>query len=114
MFLVNITDPDKKQRLERIEDTHAMIGKGRECPVRLSGWRIGREHARIFRTKSGLFIQDLGQFAGTWVNGSRIEQHGPLGPEDEIVLGPYLLKVDDQLVASAHDLTPAPASSRVR
>ena len=110
MFLVNITDPDKKQRLERIEDTHAMIGKGRECPVRLSGWRIGREHARIFRTTSGLFIQDLGQFAGTWVNGSRIEQHGPLGPEDEIVLGPYLLKVDDQLVASAHDLTPAPAS----
>ena len=110
MFLVNITDPDKKQRVERIEDTHAMIGKGRECPVRLSGWRIGREHARIFRTKSGLFIQDLGQFAGTWVNGSRIEQHGPLGPEDEIVLGPYLLKVDDQLVASAHDLTLAPAS----
>ena len=111
MFLINITDPDKKQRLERIEDTHAMIGKGRECPVRLSGWRIGREHARIFRTKSGLFIQDLGQFAGTWVNGSRIEQHGPLGPEDEIVLGPYLLKVDDQLVASAQDLTPAPASA---
>ncbi|MDZ7595829.1 MAG: ATPase, T2SS/T4P/T4SS family [Thiobacillus sp.] len=110
MFLVNITDPDKKQRLERIEDTHAMIGKGRECPVRLSGWRIGREHARIFRTKSGLFIQDLGQFAGTWVNGSRIEQHGPLGPEDEIVLGPYLLKVDDQLVASAQDLTSAQAS----
>jgi pilus assembly protein CpaF len=111
MFLVNITDPDKKQRLERIEDTHAMIGKGRECPVRLSGWRIGREHARIFRTKSGLFIQDLGQFAGTWVNGSRIEQHGPLGPEDEIVLGPYLLKVDDQLVASAHDLAPSSDSA---
>jgi pilus assembly protein CpaF len=110
MFLVNITDPDKKQRLERIEDTHAMIGKGRECPVRLSGWRIGREHARIFRTKSGLFIQDLGQFAGTWVNGSRIEQHGPLGPEDEIILGPYLLKVDDQFVASTQDLTPAQAS----
>jgi pilus assembly protein CpaF len=74
MFQVHITDPDKKQRAELIEDTTAMIGKSRECHIRLTGWRIGREHARIFRTKSGLFIQDLGQFSGTWVNGVRIER----------------------------------------
>ncbi len=97
MFQIHITDPDKKQRAELIEDTAAMIGKSRECHIRLSGWRIGREHARIYRTKSGLFIQDLGQFAGTWVNGNRVVQHGPIVHTDEIVMGPYTLKVEDRL-----------------
>jgi len=100
MFQVSITDSDNKQRFELIKHTAAMIGKGRECPVRLAGWRIGREHARIFRTKSGLFIEDLGQFSGTWVNGARVEQHGPIVHTDEITMGAYTLKVEDKLVAS--------------
>ena len=105
MFQVHIIDPDKKQRAELIEDTTAMIGKSRECHIRLSGWRVGREHARIFRTKSGLFIQDLGQFSGTWVNGVRVEHHGPIVHSDEIVLGSHTLKVIDKLAAEANDLS---------
>ncbi|MES2950573.1 MAG: ATPase, T2SS/T4P/T4SS family [Pseudomonadota bacterium] len=97
MFQVSITDSANKHRLELIKNTAVMIGKGRECPVRLAGWRIGREHARIFRTKSGLFIQDLGQFSGTWVNGARVEQHGPIALSDEVVIGSYTLKVEDKL-----------------
>jgi pilus assembly protein CpaF len=111
MFQIHITDPDKKQRAELIEDTAAMIGKSRECHIRLSGWRIGREHARIYRTKSGLFIQDLGQFSGTWVNGMRIEQHGPIVQSDEIVMGPYMIKVEDRLEAALHGQAPIQASS---
>ena len=100
MFQVKITDSDNAQRRELIQHSTVIVGKGRECPVRLSGWRIGREHARIFRTKSGLFIQDLGQFAGTWVNGARVDQHGPILHTDEITVGSYTLQVEDQLSAS--------------
>ncbi|MGV8992223.1 MAG: ATPase, T2SS/T4P/T4SS family [Thiobacillus sp.] len=126
MFQVQITDPDKKQRAELIVDTTAMIGKSRECHIRLSGWRIGREHARIFRTKSGLFIQDLGQFSGTWVNGVRIEHHGPIVHSDEIMMGNHTITVmdklevtpidqalgqaDDQLPAQVHGVQAAPVS----
>jgi pilus assembly protein CpaF len=110
MFLINITDPDKKQRAELIEDTAAMIGKSRECRIRLSGWRIGREHARIFRTKSGLFIQDLGQFSGTWVNGIRIEHHGPIVHSDEIVLGNHTIQVEDRLKAVVDEVAPGQES----
>ncbi len=113
MFQIYITDPDKKQRAELIEDTAAMIGKSRECHIRLSGWRIGREHARIYRTKRGLFIQDLGQFSGTWVNGSRVEQHGPIAQSDEIVMGPYMIRVEDWLQAESHGSAPEQASSPV-
>ena len=113
MFQIHITDPDKKQHAELIEDTAAMIGKSRECHIRLSGWRIGREHARIYRTKSGLFIQDLGQFSGTLVNGVRVEQHGPLVHTDEIVMGAYMLKVQDKLDTPVHELEPAQTSARL-
>jgi pilus assembly protein CpaF len=51
MFQVRIIEPDKKERIATIEDTSALIGKGRECKVRLSGWRVGREHVRLFHTK---------------------------------------------------------------
>lgn len=109
MFQVHIIDPDKKQRAELIEDTAVLVGKSRECQIRLSGWRIGREHARIFRTKSGLFIQDLGQFSGTWVNGVRVEHHGPIVHSDEIVLGNHTIKVEDRLAAPLVEPVPAQA-----
>ena len=113
MFQVHITDPDKKQSVELVEDTAAMVGKSRECRIRLSGWRIGREHARIYRTKSGLFIQDLGQFSGTWVNGARVEQHGPIAHTDEIVMGPYTIKVKDKFENVPQDSSPGEASVRI-
>jgi pilus assembly protein CpaF len=110
MFQINITGADKKQHIERIQSTAAIVGKGRECAVRLAGWRIGHEHARIYRATSGLFIQDLGQFAGTWVNGVRVEQHGPILPSDALVIGPYTLQVADlREAASPEPAAPATA-----
>lgn len=97
MFQVTISHPESPTRIESVSDTSAIIGKSRECRVRLPGWKIGREHARIYRTKSGLFIQDLGQFFGTSVNGSRVQQHGPIEPSDQIVVGQFTLVIQDQL-----------------
>jgi pilus assembly protein CpaF len=96
MFSIHITDADKNQRTELVLETSAVIGKARECRVRLDGWKIGKEHARVFRSSGGLFIQDLGQFYGTQVNGSRINQHGPLTVNDEIYLGSYKLIIQDK------------------
>jgi pilus assembly protein CpaF len=110
MFQVCIHAPEQEPRSILVEDTAAMIGKGRECPVRLPGWRIGREHARIFRTRSGLFIQDLGQFFGTWVNGARIQQHGPIAGSDEIVVGAYTLTIQDKLAPAASSTASADSS----
>jgi pilus assembly protein CpaF len=101
MFQICITDSGEQQRVELIKNTAIMVGKGRECAIRLKGWRIGQEHARIYRAQSGLFIQDLGQFSGTWVNGARVEQHGPITLSDQVVIGSYTLQVKDLRVAMA-------------
>ena len=77
-FVITVTDADG-QSIELPIDTHtAIIGKGRGCAVQLAGWRVGREHARVMRTPQGIMLEDLGQFSGTWVNGSRVVRHGPL------------------------------------
>ncbi len=102
MFKVLIIDPKGKETQETIMGTSALLGKGRDCDIKLDSWRVGREHARIFRTKAGMFIQDLGQFTGTNVNDDRIEQqYGPLNPEDEISLAGFVLKVIDSLAEQA-------------
>jgi pilus assembly protein CpaF len=95
MFQISITDSDKQQKVEIINNTAALIGKGRESEIRLKGWRVGQEHARIFRAKSGLFIQDLGHYSGTMINGARVQQYGPIMLTDMVVIGSYTLKVED-------------------
>ena len=109
MFQLTITESSGGRRHETIIETAALIGKSRECHIRLSGWRIGKEHARVFRTRSGMFIQDLGHFSGTWVNGKRIDQHGPLEHGDEIVLGSYTLNILDQLIETGAERNVAAA-----
>ena len=110
MFQVTIRHPESAPRVESITDTSAIIGKGRECRLRLPGWKIGREHARIYRSKTGLYIQDLGQLFGTTVNGARIQQHGPIAPTDQIVVGPFTLVIEDRIQAQGIS-TDAPAGS---
>jgi pilus assembly protein CpaF len=106
MFSIQITDGNQNQRHELISEGSVMIGRGRECRIRLDGWKIGKEHARIYRSSGGLFIQDLGQFYGTQVNGSRVNQHGPLTEQDEIYLGSYKLTVQDKAEVTPNNQIP--------
>ncbi len=95
MFSISISDEMGGTREQQISAAEAVIGRGRDACIRLSGWRVGREHARIVRDEDSLHIEDLGQMLGTLVNGSRISRHGPLRFSDEIVIGAYRLRVRD-------------------
>jgi len=84
------------------------IGRGEQCGLRLSAWRVGRRHARLELGEDGAYIEDFGSLSGTWVNGRRITRHGPLRSEDEIVIGPCLIRLhnrwpgDDQNPPGVH------------
>jgi len=118
MFLVRITEPGGETRVHPVREKSAMVGKGSGCEVKLTGWRVGREHARIFRTAGGLVIEDLGHLTGTWINGNRIVHHGPLTIGDEIMIAGYKLRVEDKkdavaLKAAAMETTAAPPVAEV-
>ncbi len=79
-----------RQRLDRFP---CVIGRGKDCTVNLTGWRVGKRHAQIHRTERILRLVDEGTLNGTWVNGQRIAEYAPLDETDEIVLGGYRLRV---------------------
>ncbi len=93
MLQIEITSPDGSQRLVQVPDD-SVIGKGSENEIRLTSWRVGKEHARLFKTPGGVLLEDMGSFGGVFVNDERIDsQHGPLKGTDVIGVGPYKLRV---------------------
>ena len=107
-FLVTVVDADGQMRDQRVGRDDALIGRMRSSTIRLAGWRVGRAHARIVRMAQGLVIEDLGSFAGTWVNGTRVVRHGPLRYADAIQIGGYTLRVQDRPAPEGRPTVAAP------
>lgn len=95
MLQLEIQDPDGTTKLVQAPDD-CVIGKSAQNEVRLDSWRVGKEHARLFKTPSGVLVEDMGAFGGVTVNGERIDaQYGPLKPGEVIGIGPFKLKVSE-------------------
>jgi len=93
MIELEITQSDGEIRIMEIPD-EAIVGKSAQNEVRLDSWRVGKEHARLYRTPGGVLLQDLGSYNGLAVNGERVEsQCGPLAATDVIAIGPFKLRV---------------------
>lgn len=73
----------------------AVIGRQKDCRIHLRSWRVARQHARLVRRQSGVFIEDMGSLAGTIVNGLRITEYGPLTMADEVLIGPCRMVIRD-------------------
>jgi pilus assembly protein CpaF len=93
MLDIEIIGGDGSTRVIEAPDD-AILGKGAQNEVKLDSWRVSKEHARLYRTPGGVLVQDLGSYAGLFVNGARVEsQHGPLAATDVITIGPFKLRV---------------------
>src|SRR5690606_38891450 len=70
-----------------------LIGRDPACDLALKSWRVARRHAHIAQRGGILFIEDLGSLGGTFVNGRRVSDYGPLSVSDEIIVGPCRMQV---------------------
>lgn len=70
-----------------------LIGRASECGLTLKSWRVARQHARIAAKGGVLFLEDLGSLTGSFVNGRRVTEHGPLALGDEIIIGPCRMRL---------------------
>ncbi|HKQ68409.1 MAG TPA: GGDEF domain-containing protein [Polyangiaceae bacterium] len=67
-----------------------LIGRGKECGVRIDDPGISRRHARVVRRGPGAyFVEDLGSRNGTFVGGKQVVNHR-LEEGDRIQVGPTL------------------------
>ena len=81
------------QGRERRLDGGAVIGRARNCDVRLADPLVSRRHARLLSSEIGTGIEDLDSSNGVYVNGRRTHGITPLHPGDVIQLGGTLWMV---------------------
>ena len=63
-----------------------LLGRSRDCRVRLDSNRVSRHHARITIDGDAALIEDCGSRNGTWVGGQRTAGRVHLNDGDEIVI----------------------------
>lgn len=61
-----------------------LIGRSKECSVRLCNLAVSRKHCRIIEKDSAFFMEDLGSTNGTMVNEKKIESEVELKHGDSL------------------------------
>jgi pilus assembly protein CpaF len=93
MLMLIIEADGLSPRRVMIDALPCRIGRRRDNAVVLDSWRVARVHAEIHAMEHGVRLVDAGALSGTWVNGERIVEFGPVDPADEIVIGGFRLRV---------------------
>jgi DNA-binding winged helix-turn-helix (wHTH) protein len=72
-----------------------LLGRSRDCRVRIDATRVSRHHARITVDGEAALIEDCGSRNGTWVGGQRTSGRVRLSDGDEIAIAgiPMLFRV---------------------
>ena len=96
---------DQGNRFE-LGDGPQGLGRDAGNPIQLHDTEVSRRHAEIRREQTGCLLCDLGSSNGTYVNGTRIEQHA-LTSGDRVQIGSTLMLFTDpgEQAAAAADLS---------
>ncbi|MCK9189223.1 ATPase, T2SS/T4P/T4SS family [Acidithiobacillus sp.] len=93
MFIVRASHPKTGTQEITPSDGVCLLGKAEHVHLRMEGWNIGKEHARIYAEQGGVYIEGLGSFGAVLVNGERMRAYGPVEAHDEIVVAGYRLQI---------------------
>ncbi|MBQ9243110.1 MAG: FHA domain-containing protein [Proteobacteria bacterium] len=98
MLRILIEDSEGKSKLAPINPDAGDITIGRKEGnfIRLKERNVSRNHARIYQTPDGLFIEPVAARYGLKLNSSKIEGPTPLALGDEIRIGDYRLYIQDE------------------
>ena len=77
-----------------------ILGRSRDCRVRLDSTRVSRHHARITIDGDAALIEDCGSRNGTWIDGSKANGRVRLSDGDEI--GIANLRMRFRVLSAAH------------
>lgn len=98
MLRLLIEDSEGKSKLAPINPDGADITIGRKEGniIRLKERNVSRQHARIYSTPDGLFVEPVAARYGMKVNSSKITGPTQIDLGDEIVIGDYRLYIQDE------------------
>lgn len=79
--------------IHKIDSAETVIGRDRDCGIRLPSPLVSRKHALLLRADSNLEIRDLKCRNGTYLNGRLISQAETLMANSELHIRPYSLRI---------------------
>ncbi|HHW07958.1 MAG TPA: FHA domain-containing protein [Clostridia bacterium] len=82
-----------RREIQLIEET-VTIGRSGDNQVVLPDPYVSGQHARIEQKEGELWLIDLGSTNGTFVNGKKVKGKVKLKPEDSVIIGGILFKVE--------------------
>lgn len=82
----------------------ALVGRAKECDIRLGEAHLSRRHARLTVTDKGLLIEDLDSANGTFINGRRIQQ-ATVRSGDEVSFDTLKFRIKQHATAGEGDET---------
>jgi pSer/pThr/pTyr-binding forkhead associated (FHA) protein len=77
---------DANGKQHRIDKESVVIGRSKDCDIRLADPNVSRRHAELRQEGAAYWILDLGSTNGLTVNGRR-QQRAKLENEDRITVG---------------------------
>lgn len=72
-----------------------IIGRQTGVQIQLEGQKVSRRHARVVLQGNDLRVEDLGSANGTFLNGQRLQAPATLRLHDEIGIGSYVLRFEN-------------------
>ena len=106
MLKLIIEDDEGHTTVVPLEQDEITIGRKEGNTVRLTDLNISRQHARLIRSNSSLFIEDLDSYNGVKVNANRITARTTIRETDHLDIGDYHLsfqQTDEAAAKSAKD-----------
>lgn len=91
--LVVTNEAGKTKRVHLNSD--AVIGRSRDCKLRIASGQISRQHCKLTVMDSGVLVRDLRSSNGTYVNGKIIpsDRDVALTPGSRLAIGPFQIAV---------------------
>ncbi|MDD3761642.1 MAG: ATPase, T2SS/T4P/T4SS family [Acidithiobacillus sp.] len=89
-------------------DGVCVIGRSPDAHLRLEGWNVGKEHARLVQREDGVHAEAVGALGSIIVNGERVKWYGPLSDRDIIEVAGVTVRVERE--ASQSTLPSSPTS----
>jgi DNA-binding winged helix-turn-helix (wHTH) protein len=83
-----------RQQPIELSPGESVIGRDRECAVRIDADSISRHHARLHVNGDDISIEDLGSKNGTWVAGERIHGTVRLTDGTSFRLGSEIVRIE--------------------
>ena len=86
-FLEIVSGVDTKTKRLPIEKEAVILGRGRDCTLRIRDGYASSRHAKVYADVDGVCLEDLGSRNGTFLNGRRLTEPAALEDGDTFSIG---------------------------